>query len=92
MLNVLLTSKGPHFEFICVTIPGLQPHSRRVWLYRPVSQTPLLRLTALTWLNIEYLQTCSYAIIMNMPAVQFVDTLQVRYTNSYIKRIHARIR
>ena len=25
MLKVLLTSKGPYFEFICVTMPGLEP-------------------------------------------------------------------
>ena len=25
MLKVLLTSKGLHFEFICVTMPGLEP-------------------------------------------------------------------
>ena len=25
MLKVLLTSKGLHFKFICVTMPGLEP-------------------------------------------------------------------
>ena len=25
MLKVLFTNKGPHFEFICVTMPGLEP-------------------------------------------------------------------
>ena len=25
MLKVLLASKGPYFEFICVTMPGLEP-------------------------------------------------------------------
>ena len=25
MLKVLLINKGPHFEFICVTMPGLEP-------------------------------------------------------------------
>ena len=27
MLKVLLTNKDPHFEFICVTMPGLEPPS-----------------------------------------------------------------
>ena len=25
MLKMLFTNKGPHFEFICVIMPGLEP-------------------------------------------------------------------
>ena len=32
MLKVLHTTKGPHYDFIYVTIAGLEPLSKRVWL------------------------------------------------------------
>ena len=33
IIKVLLTNKSPHFEFICITMSGLEPPSRRVWLW-----------------------------------------------------------
>ena len=36
MLKVLLTSKGSHFEFICVTMPDLEPPLEESG-YRPVN-------------------------------------------------------
>ena len=34
MLKKLLTNKGPHFEFICATTPGLEPPLEE-YGYRP---------------------------------------------------------
>ena len=50
MLKVLLASKGPHFEFICVTMPGLEPPLEKSG-YRPAAVIVMERTSRLSIRN-----------------------------------------